>query len=95
MVVRRLPHSLLSINQPIIHLIIYPIPYRCALAMKGLSTIKSPGSRESAALLQNATRYLTDVVNTGTDDDGLRAAAAEALKQCEQTMMEQAQQQMP
>jgi hypothetical protein len=72
--------------------------YRCALAMQGLAGLKgsagggsaagvSSGSRQRMTLLGDAGRYLSDVIAAAAGpggDEGLRDAAAVALKQVQE-----------
>lgn len=74
--------------------------YRCALAMQGLAGLNPDGLKAAAAggsdaqgprqqlvLLSDAFNYLSDVVKTGAGgDEGLREAAAAALRQVQQQL---------
>lgn len=67
--------------------------YRCALAMQGLAGLDpsaahgdGQGSRQQLILLQDATRYLSDVASGAGGDDSLTAAAAAALLQVQQQL---------
>lgn len=68
--------------------------YRCALAMQGLAGLNpsakaggadGQGPRQQLVLLSDAASYLSDIVSSGAGgDDGLRDAAAAALRQVQQ-----------